>query len=62
MKRIGWVGYIEDKPDFVDAVDRYVEVDSPSIQVTNIFKRKKEAAKRFEDVREVFVKTNKEQQ
>ena len=60
MKRIGWVGYSDNKPFFENTTDDYVNLGDESVQVVNVYKRKKDALKRFEDVREVFVKENNE--
>jgi len=56
MKRIGWVGFSDGKPDFQPTSDYYVKLGEKGIPVVDVYKTKKEAKKRFEDVREVFVK------
>jgi hypothetical protein len=55
--RIGWIGYVDDKPFWEKITDDYChKLDgSDAFQGTNIFKSKKEARKRFEDVRPVYV-------
>lgn len=50
LKRIGWVGYCEDKPYLENVHDDYGMFSG-----AELFKSKKEARKRFEDVRPVFV-------
>lgn len=55
MKRIGWVGIVDNKPFFEDTHDGYVKLNDDPIPVTNIFKSKKEARKRFEAVAPVFI-------
>jgi hypothetical protein len=55
MKRIGWVGYVSGRPFFENTVDEYVP-PQPAFRVVDVFKLKKDARARFEDVREVFVK------
>jgi hypothetical protein len=56
VKRIGWVGFVTDKPFFEDTVDDYVAIEEPGIPTVIMYKTKKDARKRFQDVREVFVK------
>ena len=55
MKRIGWIGYAEDKPFFELTTDEYVGSNESPIFAVDVYKQKKEARRRFEDVREVFV-------
>ena len=56
MKRIGWIGYSDNKPLIEDTADDYVGLDEDPIPTMIIFKTKREALKRFEDVRPVFSK------
>jgi len=56
MKKLGYVGYVSSKPFFEDTADDYTKLGERGTPVLNIYKIKKEAKKRFEDVREVFVK------
>lgn len=55
MKRIGWIGYVENKPFFEITTDDFSHMNEEGIPMVDVFKSKKEARKRFEDVREVFV-------
>jgi hypothetical protein len=59
MKRIGWVGFVNDKPYFENTTDDYSTNGSESTPVVDVYKKKKEAKKRFQDIREVFVKEKK---
>ena len=54
-KEIGWVGYSDGKPFFEETYDDYSEIDNKSFDSTHIFKNKKIARKRFQDVRRVYV-------
>jgi hypothetical protein len=54
LKKLGYVGYTDDKPYFERVIDDY-----STMRAVNVYKLKKEARKRFEDVREVFVKEAK---
>lgn len=56
LKRIGWVGYVNDKPYWEEVMDDYDGLNEPGAVRVEVFKTKREARKRFEDVREVFVK------
>jgi hypothetical protein len=56
MKRIGWVGFVNDKPDFEKTTDDYLPLGEEGVPAMTVYKRKKDAQKRYEDVREVFVK------
>lgn len=58
MKRLGWVGFTDDKPYFENVLDTYVQPDEKSVSVVDVYKSKKQARRRFQDVREVFVKSN----
>jgi hypothetical protein len=53
LKKLGYVGYVDDKPYFDWIVEPYYYGLANGVEV---YKLKKEAKKRFEDVREVFVK------
>lgn len=55
MKRIGWVGIVNSKPYFEKTTDDYVGILSSSIQSVVVYKSKKEAKRRFEVVRPVFI-------
>jgi len=59
MKRIGWVGFVNDKPDFEKTTDDYLPLGEEGIPAMNVYKRKKDAVRRYEDVREVFIKGTK---
>jgi len=52
-KILGWVGYTDDKPYWENTCDDYVQPGEPLILALNIYKSKKEARKRFEDVRPI---------
>jgi hypothetical protein len=52
LVRIGWVGYSEGKPYFQRTLDEYDSV--VGALDTSLFKTKKDARRRFEDIREVF--------
>ena len=56
LKRIGWAGFSDGKAFFEDTSDDYTQYNEDGTPVLNVFKVKKEARKRFDDVREVFVK------
>ena len=58
LKRIGWAGFVNDKPFFENTNDDY-SIGSATTPIADIFKTKTEAEKRFEDVREIFVKESK---
>ena len=55
MKRLGWIGYTDNRPFFEETTDDYSDFGL-SIPTVIVYKTKKEARKRFEDVRPVFVK------
>ena len=52
MKRIGWAGFVDGKPDFETVVDEY---SPPTIETLDVYKSQAEARKRYEDVRAVYV-------
>ena len=56
LKRIGWAGFSENKPFFEDTSDDHTECNEAGTPMLSVFKVKKQARKRFDDVREVFVK------
>lgn len=56
MKRIGWIGYVNDEPDWESVYDNYVETREDGVVAVNIFQYKKDALERYEDVRPVYVK------
>ena len=67
MKRIGWVGYSNNRPFFELTADDYTQIGSASmpdlnanisIPTTIIFRSKREALKRFMDVRPVYVENS----
>jgi len=58
FKRIGWAGFVNDKPYFENTNDSY-SIGSATTPIADIFKTKTEAKKRFEDVREVFIRGDK---
>jgi hypothetical protein len=55
-KVLGWVGYTDGKPFWERIVDDYTQVGDPPVRAANIYKSKKEARRRFEDVRPVYEK------
>jgi hypothetical protein len=55
LKRVGWAGFCDDKPQFDVVTDTYSE--TPALAV---YRAKEEARRRFEDVREVFVEAKLE--
>ena len=52
-KASGWVGYVDGKPCWERAVDEYVELGSPPFLSVVVYKTKKDARRRFQDVRPV---------
>ena len=56
MKKIGYVGFTDGKPYYEITSDTYVDLGEEGVPVVDVYKFKKEAKKRFQDVREVFVK------
>lgn len=62
MKRIGWIGYSDGQPYFEKVIDDYVKLrgggegQEPAVYTVNVYRNKREARKRFEDVRPAFVK------
>jgi len=58
LKRIGWAGFVNDKPYFENTNDPY-SIGSETTPIADIFKTKTEAQKRFEDIGEVFIKDGK---
>jgi hypothetical protein len=56
LKRIGWVGFCDDKPHFEKTLDDYTKLEEDGTPVLQVFRVKCEARKRYEDVREVFVR------
>ena len=59
MKHIGWIGIVDGKPFFETTTDDYVELGENGIPVVDVYKTRKEARKRFEQVTEVFIKDGK---
>lgn len=55
MKRIGWAGFTDGKPFFEPTTDDYVGLGDAAISTAEVFKSKKQARKRFQDVRPVFI-------
>lgn len=55
-RRIGWVGFTSGRPDFENVIDDYTNLGEDGAPAVNVYKNKKEAKKRYEDVREVFVR------
>ena len=55
LKRVGWIGFSDDKPFFETVTDDYTKLHEAGFQATNVFKDKKEAQKRFQDIRKVFI-------
>ena len=56
LKRIGWVGFCDNKPHFEKTTDDYTKLEEDGTPVLNIYRVKREARKRYEDVREVFIR------
>jgi hypothetical protein len=56
IKRIGWAGFVDGKPDFGIVIDSYVDVEDDGIPTVTVYERKKDARLRYQDVREVFVR------
>jgi hypothetical protein len=52
LKRIGWMGFTDGSPFFESVTDEY----SNSALIADVFRSKKEARRRFKDIREVFVR------
>ena len=52
-KPLGWVGYADDKPYWEKTVDEYTDLGAEPILTLNIYKRKRDARKRFQDVRPI---------
>jgi hypothetical protein len=55
-RRVGWVGFSDNKPHFEVTTDDYTEIEEDGTPVLNVYRVKREARKRYEDVREVFVR------
>lgn len=55
VRRIGWVGFVDGRAEFENERDGYCEGEMV-ISAARIFRNRKEARKRFQDVREVFVR------
>lgn len=56
IKRIGWSGVVDDKLHFEHVTDNYVENFAPGVLAINVYKSRKEAKKRYQEVREIFIK------
>lgn len=56
MKRIGYVGITDGKPFFEDTTDDYV-LGGRSIPIVDVYRSKKEARKRFREIRPVYIPT-----
>lgn len=54
FRRVGWMGYSDNKPFYENVTDGYCELGQ-HVVAANIYKKKAEAKKRFQDVRPVFV-------
>jgi hypothetical protein len=56
-KAIGWTGYSDGTPFYEDTYDDYSGLlpSDKGTPILNVFKIKKEARKRFQDIRRVFV-------
>jgi hypothetical protein len=55
MKRIGFVGIVDSRPDFGYVFDEYC--DGIGVAGVTIYRSKKEARKRFEKVLPVYIPT-----
>ena len=55
-RKLGWVGFVEKRPHFEKTSDDYTKLEEDGTPVLNIYRVKREARKRYEDVREVFVR------
>jgi hypothetical protein len=58
LRKIGWVGIENDRAYFHPQQDEYCEDDKWPMEC-DIFKSKREALKRFEEVRAVYVQERK---
>ena len=58
LRRVGWGGFSDEEPFYDKVTDMYVELGADGIRVFDVYKSKKEARKRYEDIREVFIKEN----
>jgi hypothetical protein len=54
LKRIGYVGIVDGKPCFDNTTDNYVALGEGPIPVADVYKTKKEARKRFQEIRSVY--------
>ena len=55
MKRIGYAGIVNYKSDFESVTDGYCQ-GGATVQAVNVYKSKTEAKKRYEEIREVFIR------
>jgi hypothetical protein len=55
FKRIGWVGKVDGKPCFDNVLDEYCHPENIYVSAAEIYKNRKEARKRFQDVTPVFI-------
>ena len=49
-KSLGWIGIVDGKPFWEKTADDYVSPGGPLVPMLTIYKSKKEARKRFDDV------------
>jgi len=52
---IGYVGIVNGKPDFCPTTDDYVGIGEDGVQAANIFKSRREARKRYQQVAAVYI-------
>jgi len=54
LKRIGWVGLVNNKPYYEPTTDNYCSWGE-EIQAVNIYKSKRDAKRRYQTIYEVFI-------
>ena len=55
FKMIGYIGIVDGKPFFEDTSDDYVKLGEDSIPMLEVYRSKKEARKRFQEIRPVYI-------
>lgn len=61
FRKVGWIGIVDDDPYFQQKTsNEYREAGEPPALVAEIFKRKRDASKRFQVVRRVFIEDQRE--
>jgi hypothetical protein len=58
MEQIGWCGMVGDKPFYENVTDEY-SLRAEFCVAVNVYRSKKEAKKRFQEVFAVYIKTQK---